>query len=188
MSDLEMQKKEQKILEKVERHKKQQIEEILEEVERFKQKAEKKKLNVTTVTREQLEKKLAESDSPMIVSQGWGGSVSPGSSLSYSVGIRNPDPVRHIWIFAHLFIGLANIAPDVGAATAVVDPQFPRLTLPKFDGLKIDSGATETLSFSIPIPTAVESSNYLGNTFLFRSTWHDVGEYLDRSLFVFEVT
>jgi hypothetical protein len=189
MSDLERQKKEQKILEKVERYKKQQIEDILEEVERFKREAEKKKLiNVTTVTREQLEKKLAKFDSPMIVFQSWGGTVNPGGSLNYNVGIRNPDPVRHIWIFAHVFVGLANIVPDVGAAAAAVDSRFPRLTLPKFSGLKIDPGATETLSFSIPIPTSVQSSNYLGNTFLFRSTWHDVGEYLDRSIFVFEVT
>ena len=187
MSGLEMQERDQKILEKVERYKKQQVEEILEEVERYKLEAEKKKLNVTTVTREQLEKKLAESDSPMIVFQSWG-SASPGGSLNYTVGIRNPDPVSLIWMFAHVFVGLANIVPDVGAAAAAVDPRFPRLTSPKFAGLKIDPGATETLNFSIPIPAGIESSNYLGNTFLFRSTWHDVGEYLDRSIFVFEVT
>ena len=124
----------------------------------------------------------------MIVFQGWTGSVSPGGSLSYNVGIRNPDPIRHVWVFAHVFIGLANIVPDVGTAVAAVDSRFPRLTLPKFSGLTIEPGATQTLSFSIPIPTGIEPSNYLGNTFVFRSNWHDVGEYFDRSIFVFEVT
>ena len=146
------------------------------------------KVNVTAVTQEQLEKKLDESDSPMIVFQSWDGSVSAGGSLNYSVGIRNPDPVTQFWMFAHVFIGLANIVPDVGAAAATVDPRYPSLTLPYFGGLRIDPGATETLSFSIPIPTSIEPSNYLGNTFLFHSTCHDVCEYLDRSLFVFEVT
>jgi hypothetical protein len=187
MSDLEIGKKERKILEKVERFRKQQVEEILEEVKRFQREAEKKKLNFTTVTREQIEKKLAESDSPMIVSQSWH-SVSPGGSLNYKVGILNPDPVKHIWMFAHVFFGLANIVPDVGAAAAAVDPRFPRLTLPKFSGLQLNPGASETLNFSIPIPASIEPNNYLGNTFLFRSTWHDVGKYFDRSIFVVEVT
>lgn len=189
MSELELPDKERKILQKVERHRKQQIEEILGEVERLKGDAEakEKKLNVTTVTREQLEKKLTEPNSPMIVFQSWGGPVSSPGTLSYNVGIRNPDAVTHIWLFAHVFVGLANIVPDVGAAAAAVDPRFARLTLPDFSGLSIAPGATETLNFSIPIPEGIEESNYLGNTFLFHSNWHDVGEYFDRSIFVFEV-
>jgi hypothetical protein len=188
MSDLEVQERDKEILEKVKRHKKQQIEEILEKAEKYSSKAKEKKLNVTTVSREQLKKKLDKSDSPMIIFQSWMGSVPAGGTLNYNIGIWNPDPVTHIWIFAHVFVGLANIAPDVGAAVAAVDPRFPRLTLPDFSGLSIGPGNTETLNFSIPIPSGIEPSNYLGNTFVFHSTWHDVGEYLDRSLFVFKVT
>ena len=44
-----------------------------------------------------------------------------------------------------------------------------------------------SLSFGIPVPNDIQASNYLGNTFLFQTTWHDAGTYLDRSLYVFEV-
>jgi hypothetical protein len=77
---------------------------------------------------------------------------------------------------------------DTGGALAPIDDRFPRLTLPDFDGLQIASGATETLDFEIPVPAGVEATNYLGNSFLFQSIWHDPGQYIDRSLFVFEVT
>ena len=185
---MEIEEREQKLLKKIELFRKQQVDEIVEELKRFKLEAEKEKLNVTTATREQLEVKLVESDSPMIIFQSWGGSVPNGGTLNYNVGIRNPDPVQHVWLFAHVFVGLANIVPDVGAAAAAVDSRFPRLTLPDFAGLSIAPGTTETLSFSIPVPASIESSNYLGNTFLFRLNWHDVGQYLDRGVFVFEVT
>ena len=40
----------------------------------------------------------------------------------------------------------------------------------------------------LPVPAGIEATNYLGNSFLFQSTWHDPGVYIDRSLFVFGVT
>lgn len=187
MGGSDVTERDRRILEKAERYGRQQVDEILEEVESYRARSEKKKLNVTTITGEQLEKKLTESDSPIIVYQGWSGAPA-GGAVNYTVGIRNPDPVRHIWLFAQVFVGLANIVPDVGAAVAAVDSRFPRLTLPKFSGLSIDPGATQSLNFSIPVPAGIELSNYVGNTFLFHATWHDVGDYLDRSVFVFEVT
>lgn len=178
----------EKILERRERHRKRQLEEILEEIERHKQQAKKKKLSFTGATREQLERKLAKTKSPMIVFQSWGGTTTSPGTINYNVGIRNPDAFGHIWLFVHLFIGPANMVPNVGAALATADSRFPRLTLPEFAGLSIASGATETLSFSIPVPANIESGNYLGNSFLFLADWHDVGDYVDRSVFVFEIT
>ena len=161
---------------------------LLEEIDRQQQEAERQGLNFTAPTEEQLKKKLAAAQSPMIVFQAWSGSVSAPGTLSYTVGINNPDPVQWIWLFGHVFIGPANIVRDVGDAVSAVDPRFPRLTLPEFAGLTLAAGDTQSLSFSLTVPGDVERSNYLGNTFLFQSTWHDVGRYLDRSLFVFEVT
>ncbi|HET9437477.1 MAG TPA: hypothetical protein VFO64_04695, partial [Gaiellaceae bacterium] len=93
-----------------------------------------------------------------------------------------------IWLFVHLFVGPGNMVANTGAALAPVDDRFARLTLPEFDGLQIASGATESLTFKLPVPAGVEQSNYLGNSFLFQSVWHDPGTYIDRGIFVFEVT
>jgi hypothetical protein len=161
---------------------------IIEEIERKREEAEKKGMVFTALTPDQLQEKLRRTKSPMIVYQFWSAGAPPGGVINYSLGINNPDPVDRIWLFVHLFIGAANFAPNVNQAVSAVDGRFPRLTMPSFAGLTVKSGATEQLDFSIQVPAAVEKSNYLGNSFLFRSTWHDPGVYIDRSLFVFEVT
>ena len=124
----------------------------------------------------------------MIVFQGWSGSVAAPGTIDYTIGINNPDPVQWYWLFAHVFVGPATIVRDVGHAVLAVDTRFPRLTMPEPFGLTLAAGAFQTLSFPLTVPGDVERSNYLGNTFLFQSRWHEVGQYLDRSHFVFEVT
>lgn len=149
--------------------------------------AKKEKWNYTTPSEEELSRKLTRVHSPMIVFQGWSGNTSPGGSISYNVGIYNPDPIAQASLYAHVFIGPANMTPDVGAALQTFDPRFPRLTMPAFFGLTLKPGGSETLHFTVAVPSSVEKSNYLGNTFLFRAEYHDVGQYLDRSVFPFEV-
>jgi hypothetical protein len=160
---------------------------ILAEIDQQRKEAEKRKMNFTAVTKEELYKKLTKKGSPIIICQSWG-STSPGGSVNYSVGINNPDPYLQTTLFAHVFFGPSNMVPDVGIALCSVDTRFPRLTLPKAVGLQMDPDTTEHLSFAIPIPLGIESSNYIGNCFLFKASWHDIGEYLDRGCFVVQVT
>jgi hypothetical protein len=160
---------------------------VAEEIERKREEMQRKGMQFTALTADQLERKLKRSHSPMIVYQGWSGSAAAGGTISYSIGINNPDPTDWIWLFVHLFVGPANIAPDVSDAVSAVDSRFARLSLPGFDGLTVKAGATEQLDFSLPVPAGIDRTNYLGNSFLFQSTWHDPADYLDRSLFVFEV-
>lgn len=114
-------------------------------------------------------------------------SGSPGSTIQYNVGVNNPDPTDWIWLFGHVFVGTANVAPDISEALALVDTRFPRLTMPAFAGLTVKAGNTEQLNFTLNIPTGIELTNYMGNSVLYQATWHDRAEYLDRGLFVFAV-
>jgi hypothetical protein len=157
------------------------------EIERHRAEAKKKGLSFTGLTEVEVYQKLTKKNSPMIVSQGWG-PAPPGGTISYTVGIHNPDPVKKTCLFCQVLVGLANIASDVSDAVSAVDTRFARLTQPDFAGLDIEPGATKYLNFALPVPTNVERTNYMGNCFLFRATWHDPGEYLDRGLFVFKVT
>lgn len=91
-------------------------------------------------------------------------------------------------MFVHLFFGPANFAAGVDSALAPFDNRSPRLTGPRFAGLSLDPGVTAQVDFSIPIPANVEPSNYIGNSFLVTATWHDPGQYIDRSMFVFQMT
>ncbi len=141
----------------------------------------------TAVTPEEIERKLKRVNSPIIVSQGWGGTT-PGGAFNYSLGIYNPDPTQAIWLFAHVWVGSGNVDPVVGTFLSNVDARFPRLTEPKFAGLTLAPGASATLTFSITVPATVERTNYLGNSCLMRFNWHDVGTYLDRGVFVFTVS
>lgn len=150
-------------------------------------KREHKAEHFTAVTAEEIARKLKRVDSPMIVSQGWG-SAPLGGTVNYSLGIYNPDPTQAIWLFAHVFVGSGNVDPTTGTFLLNVDPRFPRLTQPDFAGLTLGPGASTILTFNLKIPSTVEQTNYLGNSCLMQFNWHDIGQYLDRSVFVFKVS
>jgi hypothetical protein len=161
---------------------------LLQSIESRRDEARQQGRHFTSPTAEQLSAKLRRTNSPMIVFQGWSGGANTPGSVDYEVGINNPDPADRIWLFAHVFVGPANVAPSVDGSVVAVDERFPRLTEPEFAGLTVAAGATESLRFTIAVPAGIEPSNYLGNTILFAATWHDPAEYLDRSLFIFRVS
>jgi hypothetical protein len=160
------------------------IKELTDEVT----KGQKKGDNVTVITPEEVASKLTRVNSPFIYFQGWGSSTPVGGTFTYSVGIYNPDPTQAIWTFAHVWVGSGNVDPVIGTFLLNVDTRFPRLTQPDFAGMSIPPGGSVTQSFQIKVPAGVEKTNYLGNTCLMAFNWHDIGKYLDRSVFVFKVT
>ena len=166
-----------------------QIKEHIRSIQKVieKHKRENKSEHFTAVTPEEIEKKLKRVNSPMIVFQGWG-NTTPGGTFNYNLGIFNPDPTQATSLFAHVWIGSGNIAATIGTFLSNVDTRFSRLTEPKFFGLSLAAGASATLSFTIKAPTTVEKTNYLGNSCLMQFNWHDIGTYLDRSVFVFAVS
>jgi hypothetical protein len=93
----------------------------------------------------------------MIGIQVWSRSPTPGA-INYTVDTDNPDSDQWIQLFAPVFVGPANVAPNVGHALAAVDSRFPRLTMPQFDGLTLDPGVTPFLSFSLDVLAGVGPS------------------------------
>ncbi len=124
---------------------------------------------------------------PMIIWQGWSSATGPGGIIDYTVGVLNPSTTDEVWLFAHVFVGPANFVADPGAAVQAVDARFPRLTQPAFPGLHVAAGASASLNFQMEVPSSMQTSNYVGNTLLFRVDWHDVGTYLDRGCWLFGV-
>ena len=152
-----------------------------------KHKRENRDEHFTSLTPEEIERKLKRTNSPMIVSQSWG-SAPPGGTFNYTVGIQNPDPTGAFSLYVHVWVGSGNADPTVGTFLLNVDPRFPRLTQPGPFGVSLAPGAFPTLTFVINVPTAIQKSNYLGNSCLMRVDYHDVGQYLDRGCFPFTVT
>lgn len=140
----------------------------------------------TSVTPDDIGRKLKRVNSPIIVSQGWN-STTPGGTVNYSLGIYNPDLTQAIWLFAHVWVGSGNVDPTVGTFLLNVDTRFPRLTQPAFAGLTLAPGGFASLQFALKVPAVIEKSNYLGNSCLMQFNWHDVGTYLDRGVFPFAV-
>ena len=162
-----------------------QVKRVQEAVDKFKR--DHKAEHMTFMSADDVVRKLKRVNSPMIVFQSWN-SAAPGGTVSYSLGIYNPDPTLAIWMFAHVWFGSGNVDPVTGTFLSNIDERFPRLTQPAFDGLSLAPGASATLSYSIKIPASVERTNYLANSCLMQFNWHDIGTYLDRSVFVVPVT
>lgn len=163
---------------------KQQTQKIRAAIEEHKAKCREE--HFTSLSPEDIERKLKRVNSPMIVSQGWS-DTTPGGTFNYSVGIQNPDPTSAGNLYVHVWVGSGNADPTLGTFLLNVDPRFPRLTQPAFFGLSLASGANATLSFSIKVPAAIEKAIYLGNSFLMQLKYEDIGRYLDRGVFPFAV-
>lgn len=138
------------------------------------------------------DRRIGPRNQPMIVWQAWNPTTSPGRSLVCNVGVANPAAQGDVGLFVHLFVGTGNIvaaepASSPGVIRPGIDVRFPQLSVPRYPGISVPAGETRSLTFGLAVPEDVEPSNYIANFLLFRAVWHDPGQSLDRSLFVFEV-
>jgi hypothetical protein len=161
---------------------------VLEEIELRRAQAREQGRNFVAPDADQLMTKLQRANTPSLTFFSWTGSTGSPGTINLQVGVINPDPVAFGSLYVHLFIGPANLAPNVGQALALVDSRFPRLTLPDYIGLTLNPGDTATLDFEVAVPANIDPSNYLANCFLFQAGYFDLGNTLDRGLFIFEVT
>jgi len=141
----------------------------------------------TSITREEFEAKLKRVNSPMIVSQSWTNGAPPGGTISYTVGVTNPDPVATSGLAVSVSIGNRNPIVSNDQFLTAFDARFPTYAKPATTGFSLAAGASTTQSFQVKIPAGVEKTGYFGNSVLLRMSFHDVGTYLDRGCFFFEV-
>src|SRR5437763_10002131 len=114
----------------------------IEEVIEGQRKQVKKGEAFTSVTAEDVERKLQRTNSPMIVSESgtWTTPMVHGATFTYNLGLYNPDPTPSAGLFAHLWVGSGNVDPNVGTFLSNVDPRFGRLTVPAFPGFTLAAG------------------------------------------------
>ncbi len=129
---------------------------------------------------------------PLIVWQSWSPSVAVGKTLICDVGIANPAARPHANLFATLSVVPLPVdrvpnPPELQWAPRTADMRFPRLTLPRFDGLALEPGEVRSLRFAMTTPTSADRSNFFAQVLLLQAAWHSQGEHLDQSLLSFEL-
>lgn len=166
--------------------KKEQIEKIQKLVEKFRR--ENKLENFTAITPEQIEEKFKRVNSPMFVSQGWSGITTPGGTVTYNAYLHNPDPVAFNQLCLQLWVGSGNVDPNTGTFLLNVDTRFSRITHVGSAGFSLPAGGNITITLTLPVPSNIPKTGYMGNSCLMQLNWMDVGKYLDRGCFLFAVT
>jgi hypothetical protein len=161
---------------------KEELKKALEEIEFLKEQARAEGRSFSAPSEEELKKKIKRTNTPYISGQGWSHGP-PGTTITYTVYIRNPDPTS-AYLNAYVFFGPANLVSDAGEALGLADTRFPRLGA---RSIYIAPGSSTNVSFSITIPS-VASSTYFGNCFVFKGSYHDIGSYIDRGFFPVNVT
>jgi hypothetical protein len=157
------------------------------EIARERKNRERKGETFTGLTKEEFEKKMKRVDSPMIVWQSWSGSAPPGGTISYTVGVQNPDAFGWVWLAVSVSIGNRNAIVSNDEFMTTFDARFPTYAKPATTGFSLAAGATTSQAFTIKIPAGVEKTGYFANACLVQLNWHDVGKYLDRGLCFFDV-
>jgi hypothetical protein len=165
-----------------------QIEEHIRSIQKAieKHKRENKGEHFTSITPKVTAKKLKRVNSPLIISQGWSNTAA-GATFTYTVGIYNPDPTEIDWLFAHVWIGMGNVDSAIGKSLSYVDTRFGRLTEPAPFGLTLAAGESVILNFAIRVPTEVEKTGHIGNSYVMQLNWPGVWRYFDSEAFVFAV-
>lgn len=170
---------------------KRAIEQIETVIATERKKREKSDETFTALTREEIEKKLRRVESPMIVFQSWNNTAPPGGTINYTVGVSNPDPVSWGTLAVGVSVGNRNLITGNDLFVSEFDARFPTLAQPPTVGFSLGAAgspnASASFSFTLRIPNGVEKTGYFGNTVLQQLSFHDVGKYLDRSVFFFGV-
>ena len=157
------------------------------ELAKHKMERERQGETFTSITREEFEAKVKRVNSPMIVSQSWNNTASPGGTINDSVGIFNPDPIQWSNLAVSVSIGNRNPIASNDEFLTAFDARFPTYAKPATVGFSLAPGASTTQSFQVRIPAGVEKAGYFGNSVLLQISFHDVGKYLDRGCFFFDV-
>lgn len=167
---------------KTEKEVQQQVEQVLKEIELHKQQAQQRGLAFSSLTEEQIAKKVRgeTAKSPFITGEGWTSGTHPGSPATYSVSIFNPDPIGYFPLFVSIFFGLGNFFPNIAEGWDGRDKRWPELSTAPFSLL---SGGSTNQSFNYITPVGIPLSTYPANAVLWRGEFHDIGTYLDRGLF-----
>ena len=139
------------------------------------------------ISREEFEAKMKRVNSPMIVSQSWDDNAAPGGVVNYTVGVLNPDPTAWNNLAVALSIGNRNPITNRDLFFNDFDARFPTYAQTAPIGFSLNPGESRTLSFAVTVPAGVEKTGYLGNVVLQRLSFYDVGTYLDRGCFFFDV-
>jgi hypothetical protein len=145
----------------------------------------------SSLTREELVAKLNRAESPIITWQSWSGSAPPGGTINYTVGVSNPDPVSWVWLVVAVSFGNRNPIVSNDVFLSDFDSRFPTFAQPGPLGFSLgpvgSPTASSSFSFVLNVPAGIEKTSYFGNTILQQLDFHDVGKYLDRAAFLFEV-
>ena len=164
---------------------------VIELIERKRSEAaEEEGRNFVAPSADQLFAKLESTHTPFIAGIAWTGNTSAPGVIHVSVFLFNPDAERHFFVFLHAFVGPAHLTAEIGQALAQVDGRFPRITTPAFFGHILEPSQDVDFTFDVDVRAGVPPSNYIGNAFVFKADFFDdnVGDVLDRGVFIFEVT
>ncbi|MDQ3980501.1 MAG: hypothetical protein M3314_13260 [Actinomycetota bacterium] len=164
---------------------------ILTAIGKHRDEAQAEGQHFTTLTDAGIDEKI-KGQKPLIVWQSWTPSVTVGNTLICDVGLANPGPTKHANLFATMTVGFPAVTqtphpPGLDPRTSMTDARFPRLTLPRFEGLPLEPGEVRSLRFAMTTPGSVDRSNYFASIVLIQAAWHGQGDHLDQSLFIFEV-
>jgi len=160
-------------------------------IEEERQARENEGYTFTGLSRQELTEKLKRANSPIIVFQGWDNSAAPGGTISYTVGVFNPDPAGWGQLSVAVSIGNRNPIVSNDVFLSDFDRRFPTMAQPATLGFALgplgSASASASFDFVLNVPDPVERTGYFGNTVLEQIRFHDVGLYLDRAVFFFSV-
>lgn len=160
---------------------KREVGQLKEVIEALKEHAREQGKAFSSLSEDELTKKVRgeTSKSPFIYGQSWTSGTTQGSNASYTVYVRNPDPIGYHPVYVTIFFGLGNFF-EVDQSWIGRDKRWPEFSS---DRTFLPANSNHSFSFNYTVPTGLPIGTYNGNSVLWNGNWHDVGVSFDRGSF-----
>lgn len=160
---------------------KREVSQLREQIEILKEMAREQGQAFSSLDDDQLTKKVTgeTSNSPFIYAQSWTSGTTSGSSASYTVYVRNPDPVSYYPVYATIFFGLGNFF-GADQAWNGRDQRWPQVSS---DRSLFPANSDRSFTFNYTVPAGLAPGTYNGNVVVWQGSWHDVGASHDQGSF-----
>lgn len=160
---------------------KHEVSQLKQEIEILRVQSRESGLAFSSLNEDELVRKVKgeTSNSPFIFGQSWTSGTTPGSAASYTVHVRNPDPVGYFPFYATVFFGLGNFF-NTGLAWSGRDERWPALSSTR---TSLAANSNHSFNFAYTTPTGLPLGTYNGNSVIWHGSWHDIGSEYDRGSF-----
>ena len=135
------------------------------DIARERKNCEKKGETFIGLTKEEFDQKMKRANSPIFTWAHWNNTAPPTGTITWTVGVQNPDPVGWSNLVVSVSIGNRNPIVSNDEFLTTFDARFPTYAKPATIGFSLAPGASTSYAFALRMPAGIEKTGYFATQY-----------------------